>query len=48
MPPIPLHPDTMLFNLYNLMAPALVGLVLVFAVFARGVSCVARRRRDRL
>ena len=45
--PAPISHAVSVFNLYALMSPAIVGVVIVCAVVARGVAFFSKRRKDR-
>lgn len=47
MTPLPLHQLVSWSNLFNLLSPALVGGVVVFALVARGVARITKRSRSR-
>jgi len=47
MTSFPLHYHVLLSNLYELMASAVVGIVLVFAVAVRSVARIAKRSTGR-
>ena len=47
MTPLPLHQMISLSNFFNMMPSALVAVVVVFAMVARGVARITKRSRGR-